>query len=1258
MTRSHTDKDQLGTMFAYIRICLQYNGRQGLLDENKILEDIMCNVLNRVYGWHLKNLNYEEKNFPGIDLGDAKSGLGVQVTSDKSGEKIRHTLSQILKHDVYQVYPKLKVLVMGEKQKRYSVPEWSPYEGKIEFDCSKDILDFSDVLEASALMEADARHDLVVYLQTELGWGTEQTKSRAAACEKVQEYLAEQKEENSYITVLGVQKKLPIEKAWMKLNIITEEELQKKQAETQWDFLKKYDEYSGRQNRHTYDVETLLLEAGNKVVLGGPGMGKSTLCKKLFCQAESMRLAAMKVRLWDVAGYMRGGCLFEEALRKSMTQSLAFDFDKEDLAGFFSVLILDGLDECGDYRRRVAKDIAAWGFGHPDQKIVVTSRPIGYDATELTDFAHYQILPIEDLQLETSSRQLMEMFQPDCEEQFQWFLKQIDNRELRQLACRSPLVLGFMVQLSLKGKEFGANKICLYEAIIEEWLQGSSRENEKPVSETELYYGIEAIAYYMMHNVNDATGDAYTKKRIVAYVGDFFAREMEYSSLKARRTAEQCLEFWLERGILDKGVHKEQECYLFLHLNVGEYLAARFLANFQQEEKKEWVCRHYRDNIWQETLRMAIACETDTCFVQELLVIEAENLLPEGAVFLAAEGIGESKEKQVPQELYDKLWEYAFGGNTYLAKKAAQAIDHLQGGKTDWHMQQLNEYVKSGNRSEKMVAYHIFFIALAGEKENLHLLARNYVVYDRNLWERAEERGLHNLEKAIQSLIPDPDDAELTDAMKNIPFDHLSMYELMAMAAYFDGIGESAWMNARYEELMGDRPDFAFEQVNRQMQQSEKKLIEILGELFGMTYSGKIETCHEYSKISAVMQLMRSYIPDLRWLGRDLKRPHSAEFVRAVCETVDLDQEQLKKELYSLLHYYDEKRTFISSDHTLDLHMEGNWARSKGHIGIEALKEGLYSHSDILGRCAIYMSAYNFETAAVKELLVQIFRTDPVERAVKRAGKVLSACSYENLETDVLHRLNCDEVPLFACLYQYLPENPSGIDTRMWLSGIRRGLFGDRYLAAAALKYILTIRQEALLESVRDALIDLIKSAYEMWSKKKIPCLNCNDGTIIDANGFCPNCHVGADVPAKYFVEVLSAFHIFTMEDYMGFCQHPQSDVCKIAKRELKKIWMKDQKKLESVIDGLKTVSCDKKIFDLILQLPADRTQPFRDKLQWIGMETNEDLLLVWLRHLRSLDWVSAEDRKSILAGCLSNECEEVQNRAMACWLGDTVYNW
>lgn len=159
MTRTYADKDSLASILAYINTYLKYNGKQGLLDENKALEDVMCEVLNRIYGWKLENLNHVEKNFPGIDLGDWERGIGVQVTVEKTSSKINNTIAKIVKNEVYNKFPHLKILILGDKQASYSIRN----DEKIVFDDEKDIIDFVDLLDVSSRMDFQGRHKLVVF---------------------------------------------------------------------------------------------------------------------------------------------------------------------------------------------------------------------------------------------------------------------------------------------------------------------------------------------------------------------------------------------------------------------------------------------------------------------------------------------------------------------------------------------------------------------------------------------------------------------------------------------------------------------------------------------------------------------------------------------------------------------------------------------------------------------------------------------------------------------------------------------------------------------------------------------------------------------------------------------------------------------------------------------------------------------------------------------------------------------------------------
>ena len=53
-----------------------------LYDINIVAEDFFPGLLNLIYGYELKNVNYLEKNSPAIDLADHKNRIAVQVTSD------------------------------------------------------------------------------------------------------------------------------------------------------------------------------------------------------------------------------------------------------------------------------------------------------------------------------------------------------------------------------------------------------------------------------------------------------------------------------------------------------------------------------------------------------------------------------------------------------------------------------------------------------------------------------------------------------------------------------------------------------------------------------------------------------------------------------------------------------------------------------------------------------------------------------------------------------------------------------------------------------------------------------------------------------------------------------------------------------------------------------------------------------------------------------------------------------------------------
>ena len=102
-------------IFSREKLNIQSQCKAGLFDDNKYWENIIRYLMNAIYGFDLKNLNEEQINYPGIDLGDQSEKIGVQVTETKTSAKLVRSLDKVLENKVYEVYPKFCMFVLGDK---------------------------------------------------------------------------------------------------------------------------------------------------------------------------------------------------------------------------------------------------------------------------------------------------------------------------------------------------------------------------------------------------------------------------------------------------------------------------------------------------------------------------------------------------------------------------------------------------------------------------------------------------------------------------------------------------------------------------------------------------------------------------------------------------------------------------------------------------------------------------------------------------------------------------------------------------------------------------------------------------------------------------------------------------------------------------------------------------------------------------------------------------------------------------------------
>ncbi|QAT83447.1 hypothetical protein EJ065_1849 [Corallococcus coralloides] len=137
--------------------------RLHLFDIHTHVENFAMEVLNRVLGLGLSNLNAEHSNNPGLDLGDDTKGWAFQVTADKSGAKVKETLANI--DDAQRAkYPNIRILIIGEKQGSYTI-EGEPYE---RFGFKEEMIwDFNDVCSRIMTLSIEALVGLARYVSSE-----------------------------------------------------------------------------------------------------------------------------------------------------------------------------------------------------------------------------------------------------------------------------------------------------------------------------------------------------------------------------------------------------------------------------------------------------------------------------------------------------------------------------------------------------------------------------------------------------------------------------------------------------------------------------------------------------------------------------------------------------------------------------------------------------------------------------------------------------------------------------------------------------------------------------------------------------------------------------------------------------------------------------------------------------------------------------------------------------------------------------------
>ncbi|PWQ95713.1 NACHT domain-containing protein [Leucothrix arctica] len=484
----------------------------------------------------------------------------------------------------------------------------------------------------------------------------ETSKAPVVLLNKLCEWISDTQE---YFSILGVQKKLKVDQAWIPVRVVVEK-TPDEATDTLAEALKKYQSLSSRSisNDETIvDPETLGRFIQRGVLIGGPGMGKTTLLKRIARRYSEDRIPVLNMKLKAVAARMQSGYSFEEAIFDLSLDGSGISSAEAKESKFQSWLLLcDGLDECGSLQEEVAAGVERFAIGYPSARVLVTTRPVGYDTAHFSDWRHYRLATMEPSSAVSNLATLVYASMPSNFEHQNDINKLCDkeltNKEFKEVVARSPLLLGLSASVLVRGRHLGETKEKLFEQIFEIIDETPNpRIAEAPESLILRKKFLNILGWHL-------TNDPLTRlNELLEPCAISIKSDLECSLVKAHSEVEKLLQYWESIGVVERIGINSEKTVSFIHKSFGEFVAARYLISLTPPEQDTYLNSVYRKSEFKEVLRFAVLLGLADKVSSALVSDESDCAYK--SIVLALE-IMITKENSVESSLRIKILERAF----------------------------------------------------------------------------------------------------------------------------------------------------------------------------------------------------------------------------------------------------------------------------------------------------------------------------------------------------------------------------------------------------------------------------------------------------------------------------------------------------------------------------------------------------------------------------------------------------------------------
>ncbi len=387
-------------------------------------------------------------------------------------------------------------------------------------------------------------------------------------------------------------------------------------------------------------------------IVGGPGAGKTTLCKRLAFFASADRLVVY-VPLRTVAALLGHGSTFESAMIEAGTESSGQSFTNgRHILELADLLVADGLDECDPRRADVASGLSRWAQSHPHSSICVLTRPVGHDPGLLPGFSHAELLPLDDDTIRDVAKWMIESqcgagHAPPVLQRFLDAIREGHQTSVASIAARSPLFLSFLVRLFVDGQEINGKRSVLFSRIVE--LVRMS----PPLNRGSLEGEVDGATAWTAAEI---TGWSCITQpdRPASEICSSIARELG-GGIDAARRAESAIHRWEEHGLIEPVTAGSLDALVFVHPALGEYLAGRRLAQFSAAEFARAITDYRRRARWREPIVLAAGSGAAQRVVDTLLALDSPDDPESPEALIAASALAESELGAVAQDTIEKV---------------------------------------------------------------------------------------------------------------------------------------------------------------------------------------------------------------------------------------------------------------------------------------------------------------------------------------------------------------------------------------------------------------------------------------------------------------------------------------------------------------------------------------------------------------------------------------------------------------------------